>query len=97
MDDKKRTARGFRIYDDAIKSHHGNLRVQESSLAFAGAHVWLFYDDNDPEYKGKYIPTPQINVASAKKLISALETFIKEAEANELTEPVEYKEEVEEV
>jgi hypothetical protein len=95
--EKQRTARGFRIYDNTIQARNGTLRVQESSLAFEGAHVWLFYDDNDKRHKGKDYPAPQINVAAAKKLVSALQSFIEGAEAGELIEPAEYKEEEEEL
>lgn len=86
MSEKKTTARGFRIYDDTIRARHGVLRVQESSLAFEGAHAWLFYDE-DGAKEGVLHPHPQLNVEAAKKLIVALQSFVEEAEADQLTEP----------
>lgn len=88
--EKKYTNRGFRIYAEDLPCRHGKLKVQESSIAFEGAHIWLFYEE-----RGKALadtPSAQINVATAKKLMEALSTFIVEAEADELTEPVEYTE-----
>jgi hypothetical protein len=86
MSDKKVTERGFRIYDDTIEAHHGKIRVQESSIAFEGAHTWIFYDDIEAK-EGIYYPSIQINVANAKKLVVALQAFIQEAEDDKLTEP----------
>lgn len=93
--EQRRTGRGFRIFgDEDIKCRHGVLRVQESSLAFAGAHAWLFYEE--PGKENEQHPTPQINVAEAKKLIASLQQFVTEAEGDTLTEPVEWADEDEE-
>lgn len=80
------TIRGFEIFSrEKISCRWGTLRVQESSLAFEGAHVWLYYDENEGVNSTK--PTPLINVSNAKKLIAALQKFIMAAEAGQLTEP----------
>jgi hypothetical protein len=87
MSEKKVTPRGFRIYDDTIKARHGTIRVQESSLAFEGAHAWLFYDEDGADKGAVLHPHAQINVEAAKKLIAALQSFVEEAEGDQLTEP----------
>lgn len=89
--EKKVNARGFRLYAEDLPCRHGTLTVQESSIAFAGAHVWLFYKEPNKDLKD--IPTAQISVATAKKLVESLSEFIAEAESDELTEPAEYAEE----
>jgi hypothetical protein len=88
----ERTERGFRVYG-RIPSHGAAIvRVQESSLAMEGAHVWLFIDGEactDHHVHGHSRPAPQLNVAQAKELISALSRFVKDAERGKLMEPAE--------
>ena len=89
MSERETTPRGFRIYGRVPAFGAGTVRVQESSLAFEGAHVWLFYDGVEcSEHLGRHHkPDPQLSVAQAKSLIKALQTFVDEAEGDELTEP----------
>lgn len=83
---KELTRRGFRIYGTVTDSHGDRWRVQESSEAFQGAHVWIFWDSGtDPRDTVR----PHLTVGQAKELCSLLGTFIAEAEAGELTEPAE--------
>ena len=99
------TNRGLGIYGRISTRSAATIRVQESSLAGEGAHVWLFLDgdvckDFTPHTGGwrDHVPMPgdthskpdaQLSVAQAKNLIAALQAFIAEAEADELTEPAE--------
>ena len=76
-----KTERGFHIFGDVASLYGKILRVQESSMAFKGAHVFLFY----PELEG--MPGEQFSVAQAKEVIAALQTFVDMAENDELTEP----------
>lgn len=77
----RKTDRGFTVFGE-IQSKNGNrLVVQESSMAFEGAHAWLYYDS----LKGK--PGEQFSVDGAKELVAALTAFIEMAEADQLTEP----------
>lgn len=87
MSDAK-TERGFGIYG-RIQSREGSVRVQESSAAFTGAHVWLFHDDAPcREHCGEHFrPHPHLNVAQAKELIAALQAFVNDAEGGRLIEP----------
>lgn len=88
---KEYTSRGFRIYGRIDEHDGGTVRVQESSLAAEGAHVWLFIDGRQcTEHLGKHHkPDPQLSVPQAKALIAALQTFVADAEGDELTEPAE--------
>lgn len=64
-----------------------DLSVVESSLASKGAHARVY---NTPRntFGGKLLPEHvQVNVAGAKALIEALQTFVREAESGMLTEP----------
>ena len=94
-----KTARGFsKFTDDASKirsRHGGTLRVQESSLAFEGAHTWIFFDgEKCVDHMGEHLtPSPQLDVANTKKLIAALQAFVDAAERGETTEPAESVEE----
>lgn len=87
----EKTARGFGVYGKSkIKSRGGGtLRVQESSLAGEGAHVWLFLDgEKCVDHLGEHLaPSPQLNVTNVKRLIKALQTFVDAAEAGGLMEP----------
>lgn len=95
-----RSERGFGIYAEEIKTRHEEtLSVRESSLAFEGAHVRIYVNGHVHQmiadgFDGK---TPALicahmNVAQTKELIAALQEFIDEAEAGELTEPAEAEE-----
>jgi hypothetical protein len=88
-DENKRTSRGFLIFGHNIPCRHGTIRVQESSLAFEGAHAWLFYSEEGKGPASDY-PCAEINVESAKKLIIALHEFVTAAEKGQLTEPAVY-------
>lgn len=82
---KEVTDRGFRIFGKISDRLGGTLVIQESSLAFEGAHVWLFYQNSSSTYEGT---DPQLSVEQAKRLIEFLQVFVAEAEAGLLTEPV---------
>jgi len=87
---EKKTERGFRVFGEipfrnrfAGRRSPVVLRVQESSLAFEGAHCWLFFD-NGPDME---LPGEMLDVAGAKSVIEALQAFISAAEGGELIEP----------
>lgn len=96
MASTKKTKRGFNIFnDEKIRSRHGGVvRVQESSLAGAGAHTWIFFDgEKCIDHMGEHMtPSPQLDVANTKKLIAALQAFVDAAERDELTEPASVEE-----
>lgn len=79
----------FNIYGRVPTHAGGSVRVQDSSLAFEGPHVWLFLDGEQcVEHLGQHMkPDPQLNVEQAKQLRDALNAFIAAAEGDELTEP----------
>jgi hypothetical protein len=83
--DKRVTQRGFRIYAEDVRAMWGTVKVLESSAAGKGAHVWIFYDQDKGVSDTKL--DPQLSVEAAKVVRDALDTFIREAEADELTEP----------
>jgi hypothetical protein len=88
---KETTERGFRIYARVPSRDGGTVQVQESSLAFEGAHVRLFLKGAEcSEHMGRHHrPEPHLSVAGARALRDALATFITEAEEDELTETAE--------
>ena len=67
----------------------GTIRVQESSMAGEGAHVWLFLDGREcREHLGHHMrPAPLLNVAQAELLAEALAAFVAAARAARLMEP----------
>lgn len=77
------TGRGFRVFD-CVPCRRGLLRVQESSLADNGPHVWLFLEG--PGLAAD--ESPQLDVAGALRLSAALLGFALAALAGELTEEV---------
>lgn len=83
------TSRGFRVYGYVGGGGDLKVRVQESSRAGVGAHVWLFLEGEEcVVLNGEHIqPAPHLSVEGARELRDALDTFIREAEAGELTEP----------
>lgn len=85
------TPRGFQIFGRVPCASGGTVRVQESSMAFEGAHVWLFLDGEEcKEHLGKHSrPAPHLDVAQAKQLIAALSDFVVAAEQGALMEPAE--------
>lgn len=93
MADTEKTERGFGIYGRIPTRNGGTLRVQQSSLAFEGAHVWLFLDGEkcvDHRPTGTHlVPAPHLSVAQAEQVIAALSEFVRQARANELNEPAE--------
>lgn len=82
--------RGFNEYGIVNGRNDATILVKESSIAFEGAHVWIFSEN--PAVQNKECAV-QINVKSAKQLISCLQEFVTQAEAGELTEPAGYEEE----
>jgi len=85
-----RTERGFAIFARIPTRNGGTLRVQESSLAYQGAHIWLFLDGEEcVDHLGQHVkPDPHLSVAQAKALLDALDAFIAAAESGDLTESV---------
>lgn len=73
------TNRGFNGF---AQGH--DIRVQESSVAFTGAHCWIFHNS---ESEGRN--AVHLSVVQAKVAIAGLQQFVAAAEANELTEPAE--------
>jgi hypothetical protein len=91
MTETEKTSRGFRIFARVPTHEGGSVRVQESSLAFEGAHVWLFLDGQDcTDHLGRHQkPNPHLNVAQARQLALALNEFCDSAEQGELMENAE--------
>lgn len=89
--EKEFTQRGFRVFGHIPYRNGGAIRVQESSLAGCGAHVWLFIDgEKCKDHMSEHLmPTPQMNLEQVKQLISALQDFVNEAESENLTESCE--------
>ena len=81
VDEKRYTERGFRIFTE-FSTPRGTVTVQESSLAFEGAHAWIFKN-------GEGI---QVSAKDAERIIEALQRFVAEAKAGELVEPYGYAE-----
>lgn len=77
--EKRFTERGFRVFagpDNVGEEHCAAIRVQESSRAGDGPHVWLFPLREHPE----------LSLDEAKAVVRGLQAFISEAEAGLLTE-----------
>jgi hypothetical protein len=82
----RHTDRGFGIYAE-IQTDDGSIIVQESSVAFRGAHVWLIPDWLTGDCRTRAMT--QMNVYEARKLAAALVQFAEDAEVGRLTEPVD--------
>jgi hypothetical protein len=83
---EKYTSRGFRIFatrerpdNEVIFGARGNVQVLESSLAGHGPHVRIYEPSGECAH---------INVEEARIVAAALDRFIQEAEAGELTEKI---------
>lgn len=81
-DEKLRTQRGFRIFLAGVEQRGGTVSLVESSMAFEGAHCLLY--EEDPSGALTHV---LLDVSGAKAVRDALDIFIREAEAGELTEP----------
>lgn len=78
----RKTSRGFRIYSEFTDLYGTRIKVQESSLATKKA-VWIFRSNpNDGQpVAGSDKPScmdPHLSVAQAKRLIRALQIWLKE-------------------
>ena len=82
----EKTTRRFRLFGHLRSERNGEIRVQESSVAFEGAHCWVFAGDDDTGGQSLHL-----SVSQARELVEALMVFIAEAEADELTEPAVLK------
>jgi hypothetical protein len=94
-DDQPRTARGFRIFLADEDQLYGDVSVNESSIAFRGAHCWVrqkLPHVTDPERQYQSV---HLNVAGAIAVRDAPDAFIAAARAGELVEPVESAEDEE--
>lgn len=91
MTDKQIFHRGFRVFGEIKNDRHQKIVVKESSLAFEGPHCWIFCGWQNEEIAKvmDHEPTPQLSVQDARQVILALELFIEEAEAGQLTEKIE--------
>ncbi len=91
MNETDKTSLGFRIFARVPTHDGGSVRVQESSLALEGAHVWLFLDGQDcVDHIGRHQkPDPHLSVAQARQLALALNAFCDAAEQGELMENAE--------
>ena len=97
---KQRNARGFRVFGTVRGRDGDEWTVSESSLAFKGAHVRVMTDAPCMDFPGNstgwhahktmfqhhLAPSMHLSVDEAKRLIEALQTFVREAEAGELME-----------
>ena len=83
-----RDERGLAGFGDFQFTWHGKVYVQESSIAFRGACVWvrseLSYSNNPKEHP----PVLHLSYHDAKELRDALTRFLNEAEADGLVEAV---------
>jgi hypothetical protein len=89
---RPRSERGFRLFADEFDQLYGPVHVIESSIAFQGAHCWIYQDlsKRDPKCETTQV---HLDVEGAKKVRDALSLFIDEAEAGELVESAEPAEE----
>jgi len=90
MNDEKfeTTDRGFKIYGKFIDRYDSEVTVQESSIVGRPC-AWVFAT-NDPKVHEN--PHPHLAVEDAKKLISALQNFVDDAESeNNWRNDPEYK------
>ncbi len=76
--------RGFNQYGTVTGRRGATVRVKESSIAFEGAHVWLFVEN--PNLTQERSSALELSVSNAKELIYFLQEFISNAEGDELTE-----------
>lgn len=78
--DHDTTERGFRAYRlDGVGCYGWKVRVVESSIALEGAHVRIYHGPDEHV---------QLHVDAAEKVAAALLDFVRDARADELTEPV---------
>lgn len=87
----EKTNRGFGVYGEG-EHRNGTWKIQESSIAFEGAHVWIFHTPfSEP---GRCVrDSLQLSVPQAKEVIEALSKFVRDAEAGVLIEPAEASDE----
>lgn len=76
-----KTQRGFAIFGE-FTTDRQSFRVQESSLALEGPHVWVFCNNRIDGQQS----TSHVDVEGAKQMIAALQAFVESAETGELTE-----------
>ncbi len=81
----RRDLRGFPIFNEFGTKWHGNLEVKESSIAFEGAHVWIF--GQFPYVPEHDAPSFHLAYRDAVKLRDALTLFIRAADKDQLCEP----------
>ena len=79
------TDRGFRVYTAKVEGRRGEVRVQESSRATEGAHVWIFHGPTRPDDAGSI----ELGVEAAEAVAVALFAFVADARSGRLTEPAE--------
>lgn len=84
----EKTSRGFIIFDDFTDNRGSEIRIQESSAAFTGPRCWIFCSrENEKD-------SPHLSVIEAKRLIDALNNFIKMAQLGELCERIDSHEQI---
>lgn len=79
MSERRRTERGFAIYDEFQDTHGTTVRVQESSAA--GSACWVFCDDPSMETRdrrtGQGLPSAlHLNPGQVSRLVVALGQFL---------------------
>lgn len=75
--DEERTLRGFQIYGriPTTRQHPATIRVEQSSLAGRGAHVWLVIEGecrDHPVFGTHLHPCPHLNVENTLRPVAAL-------------------------
>ena len=75
-----KTNRGFNDYGDSIIDTYGSkITVRQSSAAFVD-RVWIFCNNDDPNYKN---PSPHLNKAQVEALIKRLQLALEYMEDDE--------------
>ncbi len=88
---KSHTERGFGVYAE-FPDKNGTVLVQESSIAFEGAHVRVFHAPDPklyPNIPEDHVCGLHLSVSQASILAHALKNFIADAKDGILTEPAE--------
>ncbi len=73
-----RTNRGFKIYSEFIDTYKSTVRIQESSNVLK--RCWIFVENDGKNPASNLITNGAIHlsVGQAKRIIKALEKFIKD-------------------
>jgi hypothetical protein len=82
-----RDRRGFLNVRRFQTTWHGRVRVQESSIAFKGACVWVFAEFSYSNVPKENAPHLHLSYADAVRLRDGLNDFIRAANLGKTCEP----------